>query len=70
MMYYNTQSYEHVKEQMQERLAEIDQMRRCVAVAKTRPSVLRGLAGRAGRLLIRLGTRLEQPSQQLEHMVG
>jgi hypothetical protein len=65
-MYYNTRSYEHVKEQLQERLAEVEQLRLCAKVSEGRQGVLRNVATQVGGLLIRLGSRLAQPEQRLE----
>jgi hypothetical protein len=67
MMFYNTHSYEHMKEQLEERRIEHAWLRRADAIQQdARPS----LVSRLGGVLIRLGSWLEQPTRALEQVRG
>jgi hypothetical protein len=63
MMFYNTHSYEHMKEQLEERRIEYKRLRRADLIQQGAQLTL---VGRLGGLLIRLGTWLEQPTRTLK----
>ena len=68
MMFYNPHSYEHMKEQLEERRIELERLRRADAMDQGRQGALRTLVGRLGGVLIRLGTQLEQPGQTMKQV--
>jgi hypothetical protein len=63
MMFYNPHSYDCMKEQLNERMMEMEQIRRAERMEGQRPPVLHRLVAQFGRRLVQLGTRLEQPGQ-------
>jgi hypothetical protein len=64
-------SYEQeLKEQVAERLDAIERIYRADVFDRKRPPILVRLAGSLGRSLVRLGTRLEQPSRTLDPVIG
>ena len=70
-MYHIPYSYEQeIKEQVEERLAAIERIHRADVMDKARQGARRRLISRVGRLLIRLGTRLEQSDRTLEQVSG
>ena len=70
-MYHIPYSYEQeIKEQVEERLAAIERIHRAAVMDKARQGARRSLISRVGRLLIRLGTRLEQSDRTLEQVSG
>ena len=70
-MYHIPYSYEQeLKEQVEERLAAIERIHRADVMDKARQGARRPLISRVGRLLIRLGTRLEQSDRTLEQVSG
>ena len=70
-MYHVPYSYEQeIKEQVEERLAAIERIHRADVMDKARRGARRPLISRVGRLLIRLGTRLEQSDRTLEQISG
>jgi hypothetical protein len=71
MIYHLPYSYEQeLKEQVAERLGAIERIHRAGAFDQGRPIVLANLVGSLGKLLVRLGTRLEQPSRIAAHING
>ena len=70
MMLYNTNSYEHMKEQLEEQRIEHERRRRADAMEQGRQGVQPTLVGRLGGVLIRLGTWLEQPIKAVEQVSG
>jgi hypothetical protein len=71
MMNHFPYSYEQeLKEQVAERLGAIERIRRADRFERERSSKYMSLAGSLGRLLVRLGTRLEQPRRTLDHIAG
>jgi hypothetical protein len=70
MMFYNPHSYEHLKQQLEERRVENEQLRRADAIDQRHQSVRRTLVSRVGGLLLRLGTWLEQPARATEQLGG
>ena len=62
MMFYYTNSYEHMKEQLEERRIAFERLRRADAVEKGRQGVQPTLVGGLGKALIRLGAWLQQPT--------
>jgi hypothetical protein len=70
-MYHIPYSYEQeLKEQVEERLAAIERIHRADAMDKARQGARRSLISRVGRLLIRIGTRLEQSDRRVEQVSG
>ena len=70
-MYHIPYSYEQeLKEQVEQRLAAIERIHRADVMDKARRGARRPLISRVGRLLIRLGTRLEQSDRTLEQVSG
>jgi len=70
-MYHIPYSYEQeIKEQVEERLAAIERIHRADVMDTARQGARRPLISRVGRLLIRLGTRLEQSDRTLEQVSG
>jgi hypothetical protein len=70
-MYHIPYSYEQeLKEQVEQRLAAIERIHRADVMDKARQGARRPLISRVGRLLIRLGTRLEQSDRTLEQVSG
>ena len=61
---------QELKEQVAERLGAIERIRRADTLDRLPPRILVGLAGRAGRSLVRLGTWLEQPGRRLDRVAG
>ena len=61
---------EELKQQVAERLSAIERIYRADAFDRRRPPILVSLTGSLGRLLVRLGTRLEQPGRTLDPVIG
>lgn len=72
MMFYNPHSFDHMKDQLDERRLEIARNRLADTMdrAQGHPNVFRDLAARVGGLLVRVGTWLEQPGQRVEQAGG
>ena len=66
MMFYNANSYEQMKEQLEERRIAYQRQRRADAVEKGRQSVQPTLVGRLCRSLIRLW--LQRPTIAVEQV--
>ena len=70
-MYHIPYSYEQeLKEQVEQRLAAIERIHRADVMDKARQGARRSLISRVGRLLIRIGTRLEQSDRRVEQVSG
>jgi hypothetical protein len=63
MMFYNPHSYDAMKQQLDERMVEMQQIRCAEQMEGQRPGKLQQVGAKIGSLLIRMGTRLAQPSQ-------
>ena len=70
MMFYNPNSYEQMKEQLEERRIAHERLRRADTIDQGRQGAQRTVVGRLGGVLIRLGTWLEQPARTLEQVSG
>jgi hypothetical protein len=69
-MFYNTNSYENLKDQLQERLDEHARIRKSDIVAQGNSRTHLIAATRLGRMLIQIGTRLEQFGQPARQFGG
>lgn len=58
-MLYHTWSYDEMKQQLEERRIEQEQVQLCSKVAGGRRSTVRFIAERAGSQMVRLGTWVE-----------
>ena len=59
---------QELNEQVAERLAAFERIRRADLVDQAPKEARRPLSSRLGGVLIRLGTRLERSSQRMEHV--
>ena len=63
MMFYNPHSYDAMKEQLNERLVEMQQIRCAEQIEGARPNKLFQWSAKLGGFLVRMGTWLEHPGQ-------